>query len=171
MKPRHLLMLILPLLAASALAADLAIKVEVPQLNVAEYHRPYVAMWLEGPDQRFVVNLAVWYDQKKKDNGGSKWLKDLRQWWRKSGRELQLPVDGVTSATRVPGVHVVNFTGDKAPLNTLPAGDYQLVVEATREGGGRELLRIPFQWPAKSAQNLSAKGKGELGSIALQLKP
>lgn len=171
MKLRHSLALVLPLLGAPALAADLAVKVEIPQLNVAEYHRPYVAMWLESPDQRFVADLAVWYDQKKKDNGGTKWLKDLRQWWRKSGRELQLPVDGMTSATCAPGEHALGFAGGKAPLDKLSAGDYQLVVEATREGGGRELLRIPFQWPPKSAQTLSAKGKEELGSLSLQLKP
>ena len=33
-------------------------------------------------------NLSVWYDLKLKDNEGTKWLKDMRQWWRKTGREL-----------------------------------------------------------------------------------
>lgn len=159
------------LFASQALAADLAVKVEVPQLNVAEYHRPYLALWLEHGDQSFAANLAVWYDVKKKDNGGAKWLKDLRQWWRKSGRELQLPIDGMTSATRAPGEHALTFPAAKATVDKLAAGDYQLVIEATREGGGRELVRIPFQWPPKAAQNLSTKGKEELGNVTLQLKP
>lgn len=171
MKLRHTLALALPLLGAPALAADLTVKVDLPRLNVAEYHRPYLAMWLERPDQGFVANLAVWYDQKKKDNAGTKWLKDLRQWWRKSGRELEVPVDAVTSATRAPGEQTVSFAEGKAPLGKLAAGDYQLVVEAAREGGGRELVRIPFQWPPKSAQSLAARGKEELGPVALQLNP
>jgi hypothetical protein len=31
----------------------------------------------------------VLYDTRKKDNAGTKWVKDLRQWWRKAGRELE----------------------------------------------------------------------------------
>lgn len=154
-----------------SMAGDFAVKVEIPRLAVAEYHRPYVAMWLEKPDQSFAANLAVWYDVKKENNKGTEWLKDIRQWWRKSGRELTMPADGLSSATRAPGEHRVQFNAVAAPLKALPAGDYQLVIEAAREVGGRELLRIPFQWPAKSAQTLPAKGQHELGAVALELQP
>ena len=92
-------------LAWPALAADLALKVEIPRLAVAEYHRPYVAIWIEKPDQSFAGNLAVWYDIKMRNNEGTKWLKDMRAWWRKSGRELNMPVDGLSGATRAPGEH------------------------------------------------------------------
>lgn len=159
------------LLGSSAVAAEVAVKVEIPQLSVAEYHRPYAAIWLEHPDQSFVSNLSVLYDQKKKDNGGTKWLKDLRQWWRKSGRELNMPIDGVTGATRGPGEHTFAFTTARAPLDRLPAGEYLLVVEAARESGGRELVRLPFQWPVRSAQSLAARGKEELRAVTIQLKP
>ncbi len=50
-------------------------------------------------------------------------------------------------------------------------GGYQLVVEAVREAGGREALRIPFEWPIKAAQQGSAQGKTELGAISLTLNP
>ena len=43
------------LLAMPAYAAELNLSVEVPQLNVAEYHRPYVAIWLEGADQKVAM--------------------------------------------------------------------------------------------------------------------
>ena len=33
-------------LSSSVYAGDLAIKVNLPQLKVAEYHRPYVAIWI-----------------------------------------------------------------------------------------------------------------------------
>ncbi len=154
-----------------ALAAEMNVSIEIPKLTVAEYHRPYVAIWLEKPDQSFVGNLAVWYDVKLKNNEGTKWLKDMRQWWRKSGRELDMPVDGLSSATRAPGEHKISVSLDKLPVKDLAAGEYHLVVEAAREVGGREMLRVPFQWPAKAAQNLKSKGEHELGSIALDLKP
>lgn len=159
------------LMVGHAQAADMTVKVEIPRLNVAEYHRPYVAVWIEGPDQAVASNLAVWYDMKLKDNEGTKWLKDMRQWWRRTGRELTMPVDGVSGATRAAGEHRMTFTEGKAPLAKLPAGQYQLVVEAAREVGGRELLRLPFQWPPKAAQTLAVKGEHELGAIALDLKP
>ncbi|HSC81352.1 MAG TPA: DUF2271 domain-containing protein [Chitinolyticbacter sp.] len=164
--------LIAGLWGSQAGAAGLDVKFEIPRLNVAEYHRPYVAVWLERPDQSVATNLAVWYQQSDGAEGkGTKWLAELRQWWRKSGRESQLPIDGVSGATKPAGEHALSFTEGKAPLAKLPAGDYRLVVEAAREVGGRELLRVPFTWPPKSAQTLKAEGKEELGAISLQLKP
>jgi hypothetical protein len=159
------------LIAAPVYAADIKMSVEIPRLNVAEYHRPYVAIWLERADQTFVGNLAVWYDSKLKNKEGTKWLKDLRQWWRRSGRELDMPVDGLTSATRAPGEHQVAISLDKAPWTGLAPGEYQLVVEAAREVGGREILRVPFQWPPKAAQTLKAPGKDELGAVTVTFNP
>ena len=93
----------LALAPPSAQAAELALKLDLPRLAVAEYHTPYVAMWLQrAGDQAFVGHLAVWYDLKKKDNGGAKWLRDLRQWWRQGGRDARMPVDGISGATRAP---------------------------------------------------------------------
>ena len=161
----------LALAPPSAQAAELALKLDLPRLGVAEYHTPYVAMWLQrAGDQSFAGHLAVWYDLKKKDNGGAKWLRDLRQWWRQGGRDAQMPVDGVSGATRAPGEHVVQLGGAKA-LASLPAGDYEVVVEAAREGGGREVLRLPLRWPLAGAAQVKAQGEHELGSVSLQAKP
>ncbi|MDD3018600.1 MAG: DUF2271 domain-containing protein [Comamonas sp.] len=158
-------------LSAPALAAGLSVGVEIPRLQVAEYHRPYVAIWIERADHSVASTLSVWYDLKLKNAEGTKWLKDMRQWWRRTGRELQLPIDGVSSPTRPVGQHQLEFTEGQSPLNALPPGDYKLVVEAAREVGGRELVSIPFSWPATQATNLQAQGKTELGAITLQLKP
>ena len=176
MKISYSLAMTVPLLGASVcatpvLAADLSVKFDLPQLSVAEYHKPYVAIWLEKPDQTFVANLNVLYDLKKRDNGGTKWLKDMRQWWRKSGRDLTMPVDGVSGATRAPGAHTLGYGGGKSPLDKLPAGAYQVVIEASREAGGREVVRVPFQWDGKAAQTASAKGQEELGAVTVAVKP
>lgn len=171
MKLRYSIAVGLPLVSVSAMAADLTLKFDLPQLNVAEYHRPYVAAWLENGDQKVVANLAVLYDVKKKDNAGAKWLKDMRQWWRKSGRDVEMPLDGVSGATRGPGEHTLSFPVAKEALNKLPAGNYELVIEAAREAGGRELVKVPVAWPPKSAASLSGKGKEELGNVIVQVKP
>jgi hypothetical protein len=159
------------LLGTSAMAAELVVKVEVPKLNVAEYHRPYVAIWVERPDQSFAANLSVWYDLKKRDNEGAKWLKDMRQWWRRIGREVAMPVDGVSAATRIVGEHTLSFASDKTALGKLPAGEYNLLVEAAREGGGREVVKVPFVWGSKDGKAQVVQGSHELGAISVQVKP
>ena len=142
----RLFALFLTIMSTAAFAGELAVSLEIPRLDVAEYHRPYTALWVEDKDKK-VINLAVWYDVEMKEDKGEDWLKDMRQWWRRSGRELDMPVDGVSGATRAPGTHTVTFAEGVEPLGKLPAGDYTLILEAAREVGGRELLNIPFQWP------------------------
>jgi len=167
-KSRVALLLALAAGVGTAAAADLSLSVEIPQLPVAEYHRPYVAIWIEGPDQNIAANLAVWY-QVHGDH--TKWLPDLRQWWRRGGRDLKVPVDGLTGATRPVGQHLLKFDAAQAPLATLKPGQYTVVVEAVREVGGREAVRIPFEWPIRKAANASASGSKELGAVALTLNP
>ena len=149
--------------AAPALAADLTVSVEIPRLTVAAYHRPYVAVWIERPDATAAVRtLAVWYETSNVEEGKD-WLKDMRTWWRRGGRALTLPADGVSSATKAPGRHAIIVPG--ARLSNLPAGDYVMVVEAAREQGGREAVRVPFRWGA--ANTARAAGSTELGVVSV----
>jgi hypothetical protein len=156
--------------ASLAGAGELSLAVEVPKLDSAEYHRPYVAVWVERENQSVAANLSVWYETGGRKEG-TKYLAELRQWWRRSGRDQKFPIDGVTGPTKPAGIQQLKFNSSQAPLATLAPGKYQLVVEAAREAGGREVVRIPFQWPAKGAQSLQAKGERELGTVALNLTP
>ena len=152
------------LTAGAAQAADLTATVEIPRISSASDHRPYVAVWIENPDQTAVQTLAVWYQQTANDEGdGTDWLKDLRTWWRKGGRALRMPADGVSGATRAPGRHTVTVSA--ARLRNLPAGQYNLVVEAARELGGREVVRVAFRWGA--ANTGRAAGTTELGAVTV----
>ena len=154
-----------------ALGADMAIEVEIPELAVAEYHRPYVAVWLENSAGRHQLDLAVWYDLDMRNKEGDKWLKDMRLWWRRSGRRLEMPVDGFSGATRAPGTHTLTLDGARNALSRLPAGDYVVVVEAAREVGGREVVRVPVRWPANESTKYSAAGNTELGQITVMTNP
>jgi len=180
-------LLLAPLFAVPALcgAAGFTVSIEVPRINVAAYHPPYVAAWIEKEDNTAAANLAVWYQQEKgqarpaKDGkpaqggseSGTKWLPDLRQWWRRSGRHASLPIDGVTGATKPPGTH--EFTVDAADprVSALAPGNYRLVVEAAREDGGRELLKLPFAWPMTAAGTQQAQGSSELGAVTVTFTP
>lgn len=153
-------------IAVPATAQTLNLSVGIPRLSVAEYHRPYVAIWIEkqGATPR---TLSVWYDYDMKKGEGTKWLRDVRQWWRASGRTMSFPADGVTGATRAPGDNKIAFVAGKGPLGALSPGNYTLIVEAAREVGGREVVRLPFAWPAKPGSTVKAQGNAELGTVAL----
>lgn len=157
------------ILAAGALVAPFAgvasastVSVTLPRLALAEYKRPYVAGWIEpaagGPPR----SLFVWYDVKKGGNeAGTKWLSDLRSWWRKAGRTLKMPADGISGATRAPGTYTLNLPNDLAP------GHYVFNVEVARENGGRELVSVPISVPNPSAR---ASGKSEVGAVTVAAK-
>jgi hypothetical protein len=155
---------------APAAAAGLDVTVTIPKLSVAEYHKPYVAIWIEQPGQPGIRTVALWYDGDNRENRGTKWLADLRAWWRKGGREQQVPIAGVSGPTRAPGPQTVSVP--PRVLAGLQPGQYELVVEAAREVGGREMLRLPFAWPAKGRpQTLSARGASELTAVQAIVKP
>ena len=85
--------------AAPAFAADLNVSIEIPRLSVAAYHRPYVAVWIERPDNTAVRTLAVWYEVSNTAEGKD-WLKDMRTWWRWRCRRRAGSWPGRRGATR-----------------------------------------------------------------------
>lgn len=146
-------------LAATSLtsvAADVSVELELAVIDTAEYHRPYVAVWLEDDQRKQAAQLELWLEQEK-------WHRDLRSWWRRGGRRLELPIDGVSGATRKPGRYKVNHDIKLKP------GSYTLNVEAVREVGGREHVRIPFTWQGE-ALTFSRRGESELGAINFHIR-
>lgn len=156
------------LFPGAAAAQTIELTVTLPKLNVAEYHKPYVAVWLQkegGPTN----TLALWYDFDMKANEGTKWLNSIRRWWQAGGRNLKVPADGITGATRGPGSHKVNFTAGRGGMPALAPGKYKLNVEASRETGGIERVTLDFTWNGSSA-TVRGKGAAELGAITVNVK-
>lgn len=140
----------------SALAANFAIELEIPEIHTAEYHRPYVAVWVENSSRKQILQIILWLEQEK-------WHRDLRSWWRRGGKSLALPVDGVSGATRRPGTYSLKGAAE------LAAGKYTLNVEAVREVGGREHIRIPFTWSGETIKG-DGVGKTELGIVSYTIE-
>lgn len=157
---RKSLILAAGVVATPAVAGTVTIT--IPQVRVAEYHKPYVAAWLEPAAGGAARTVAIWYDVDKRGNEpGTKWLSDLRTWWRKGGRTLALPANGVSGATRAPGAYRIPLPADLRP------GAYTLFVEAARENGGRELVSMPISVPLKDAKGT---GRTELGAVSVTVK-
>lgn len=140
------------------------VDIEIPKINVSEYHAPYIATWIENEHGQSIISTSLWYDDQEK------WLKDIRQWWRRTGRSQSAPYDGVTGATRRPGMHKLVLQAPDIEA-TLKPGQYTLLIEASREVGGREVLKLPFIWPINNAFTVSKHGEHELGKVTLTISP
>ena len=145
-----------------AIASDLAISLQLPKISEGQYHRPYVAVWVEDSSEKSVRLIEIW--REKPD-----WIKDLRRFWRKTGRSDQPLVDARTGATKGPGAYQLRWDGkdDKGAL--VPNGAYQLVIEAAREHGGRQLVKQKFNWDG-SAITLTVAAGNEIGEVQLSRK-
>lgn len=148
------------LLSPIASAETVHIDMQLPALKSAQYKRPYVAVWLEQKGQRKAVHtVAVWHEDKK-------WLKDIRRWWRKAGRYGDVP-DAVTGATRAPGQYQLTWDG-KDTTGTELVGEYQLMLEASREHGDRTLLKQAILLGSGS-QNYQIDAGTELGPVTIRI--
>ncbi|HEX5792380.1 MAG TPA: DUF2271 domain-containing protein, partial [Rheinheimera sp.] len=126
----------------SANAAQSEISLQLPVIETSQYHRPYVAVWVENEQQQPVKLIALWVE--KPD-----WLKDLRRFWRKIGRSNTALVDAVSGATQKPGTYTLQWDGKDDQGQPLASGQYNLLIEAAREQGGRSLVKREFTLPAQ----------------------
>lgn len=139
---------------------EVKIDIEIPDLKVSPYHRPYVAIWLETESREGVTTIAVWHEK-------DEWLKDLRQWWRKCGRYEG--VDGVSGATRKPGQYSLTWDGKNPAGESIQPGTYYLNFESAREEGGREFLRQKIELRG-GPQSFEIQGTSELGLVKVELR-
>lgn len=152
----------LGVVALPGAASAATVNVTIPKLNVAEYHKPYVAVWLEPATGGPARTLAVWYDVKKMGGEpGTKWLADLRAWWRKGGRSMAMPANGISGATRAPGTHAIPLPADLKP------GQYVLNVEAARLRVGHGQRHLHQFAPARLARGA---GSHELGAVTVSAR-
>jgi thiamine biosynthesis lipoprotein len=137
-----------------------SIDYEIPALDVAEYRRPYAAIWISDSNGNAIRHLKLL--------GENRWLRDLRLWWRKFGRADDALVDALAGATRKPGRYRIDWDGRDGQGNKVPQGNYELHLEVVREHGEREAIALPF---VLNGQAISAETKGtqEIGLVQLAL--
>ena len=148
------------LLSSATQAATLQIEFALPKPEQGQYHRPYVAVWIEDQAEKPVRLLEIW--REKPD-----WIKDLRRFWRKTGRADAQLVDARTGATKGPGVYHLRWLGDDNAGSPVSKGQYFLVIEAAREHGGRNLVKQAFQWDGSDV-NVSLPAGSEIGAVKIQ---
>ena len=162
MKQVSLALVLLSGLVLPATASELEIALQLPKISEGQYHRPYVAVWVEDSSEKSVRLIEIW--REKPD-----WIKDLRRFWRKTGRADQPLVDARTGATKGPGQYRLRWDGKDDQGVAVPNGEYQLVIEAAREHGGRQLVKQKFNWDGTAVAASVAAGN-EIGQVQLSRK-
>lgn len=125
--------------------------------QIAEYRRPYAAIWISDRERLMVRQLVVHGDNLR-------WLKNIPLWWRRYGSSDELAVDGLARATTAPGQHMLVWDGRDDKGNKVPKGNYLLHIEAAREHGEHELVSLAFELNGQ-AFDVRASGEKELGVI------
>lgn len=163
MKIKNLAKIIfISLLTQTCFAESIVVDLTLPKIDANPYHRPYVAVWVETAERKGVQTIAVWHEK-------DKWLKDMRQWWRKVGRAQTPPYDSVSSATQKPGSYKLTWDGKGADQKPVAAGEYYINIEAAREEGGRDFLRQKVMLGGSESQKLSINGEQEIGSVVITI--
>jgi len=135
-------------------ANSLEVEMTLPKMDVSPYHKPYVAVWLETTKRKPVKTFVFWREQ-------SDWFKDLRQWWRKVGRNETPNYDAVSGATRKPGTYTFDWQ-----VSDL-TGEFVLHFEAVREQGSREYLKQKIN--LGQTQTYFLQGNSEFGEIKIDI--
>lgn len=136
------------------------IQLTLPTIDKGQYHRPYLALWVENEKRVSQRSLEVWMQKPK-------WLPDLKRYWRRVARKNTDVVDGVTSATRKPGSYTINWDGLNDKGQPLTAGKYSICVEAARESGGREAICTEIDYGKTALADVA--GKYEIARLNVKL--
>lgn len=153
-------------LAQAPAAWEVAIQLELARIEGQRYRRPYVAVWVEDKDKYPVRTVALWFQK-------DRWLPDLRGWYRSD--RLRLLAEGneiaatVSSATRPPGKYTLKWDGRDNKGAAVKPGKYTLLIEASREHGGYQLLRQEIDLTA-GARQFTLPGGEEIAAASIEVR-
>lgn len=99
---------------------------------------PYVAVWVEDEAGELVTTIALWFEQGRR---GGRWLPDLVRWNAVDGSNRT--VELLSAASRDPGDYTVVWDGTDIDGTVVPAGEYFIAIEASREDGPYSLVHEP----------------------------
>lgn len=139
---------------------EFAVNFEIPEHNVADYERPYVAVWISDDERNLVRILMLAGEQ-------DRWMEENYYWHRRFGRKAGSLVDAVSGPTRRPGEYTLKWDGLDDDGSPVPPGDYILHLEAAREHGGHQHERISFTLSSQAVLEQVEPGD-ELGPISVK---
>ncbi|QQX78576.1 DUF2271 domain-containing protein [Shewanella sp. KX20019] len=133
----------------------LLIEVNLSQFNMLT-EKPYLALWYSLPNKQYTPLKVLRAD--------SKWLRDLKSFWRYIARYQREKLDGITSATVRSGSHKFSF---ELPA-TAATETHRYWLEVVRENGTRELLEVSMA--AKQPSRNCINGTKEVNLFCVEYR-
>lgn len=138
-----------------------AIDLVIPKINVEKYRAPYVSVWVTDANKKLVRTLAVW-------GKNEQWINSNYVWWRRYGRQME-KLDAVAKPSRQPGQYKIAWDGKDDSGKAVPAGQYIVHIETSREHGDHSYQMMNLDVKAKnSSQSLPAQT--EIGSVKMNFQ-
>ncbi|MEO0551499.1 MAG: DUF2271 domain-containing protein [Pseudomonadota bacterium] len=103
----------------------------IPELDVSNYERPYIAAWVADSNRQLVRILLLAGPEER-------WMEENYYWHRRFGRKAGSLPDALSEPTRKPGQYLIQWDGLDHDGNPAPAGEYVLHIEAAREHGDHQ---------------------------------
>jgi len=145
---------------------ELAINLELAQIDNPRYHRPYLAVWVEDENHVAVRTIAVWFNKMR-------YLPELKSWYRDDQARTSAGgadiLNTVSSATRSPGKYTLKWDGKDNAGTVVKPGKYTICIESAREHGGSTFLHEELEFGVKPVQHTFEAGS-ELGAVTLDYR-
>jgi FAD:protein FMN transferase len=155
-----------PARAAWDPSMELAVDFEIPVLSVANYKRPFIALWIEDADKFPIRTLALWYHE-------DRWLTESKAWYRadrlRGMSETTSIVRSIGVATRPAGKYTIKWDGKDNAGNLVKPGAYTVLLESVREHGTYQLIRQEMRFSG-TPQHVDVKPGSELGPVAFDYR-
>ena len=142
---------------------EYSVSLNIPKMDVANYERPYVAIWIADKDRNLIRTLLLAGNEPR-------WMEENYYWHRRFGRKSGSIVDAVSEPTRRPGDYELIWDGRDHNGHVVPDGSYILHVEAAREHGGHQHDSLSFDLASK-AFSMEIEPGDELGLVTLKFGP
>lgn len=141
---------------------ELAIRLELREINDYRVHSPYVAVWVVDAAKRPVRNIALWYRKPR-------YLDDMSNWYDAYYPKFadgDRSISSTTSATRPAGKYTLKWDGKNDNGNFVKQGTYTIMIEVAREHGTHQLMSQEMDF-TKPQKPITLRGNPEVTSVVL----
>jgi thiamine biosynthesis lipoprotein len=144
---------------------ELAINIELAEIQGFRVHRPYVAVWVVDKNNKPVRNIALWYNK-------TRYLDEMRAWYRtyyQSLMDANASVSSTSSATRSPGKYTLKWDGKDDNGKLVSRDSYTIYIEAAREHGTYQLMEQKMDF-AGGFKQIQLTGNTEIAAAILDYR-
>jgi thiamine biosynthesis lipoprotein len=147
----------------AAAPMDVLVTLELARIDNPRYRRPYVAVWVEDAEKKPVRLISLWSEKPR-------YLNELRSWYHDYPMEVMNGGEispSTSSATRSPGKYTLRWDGKDDKGNPVKPGKYTILIEATREHGGYDLMHEEINFDGKTAAQFTLPAGNEIAGVTL----